>query len=127
MKYMMMTFGEAAEMFETQSTDWIRDMIALMGQFNVELQERGEFVSAEGLVDGREAKTIRVLDGEVVETDGPYAEAKESLVGYWILDVESEERAVELGKDLARRLLALGGGGGGVFELRRVADGPPPV
>lgn len=129
MRYMMMTFGEAAEMLETQSTDWIRDMIELMQTFNAELRANGELVDAQGLVDGRQAKTIRVADGVAVATDGPFGEAKESMVGYWILDVESEERAIALGSDLAERLVALGGRQDprDVFELRRIADGPPEV
>lgn len=129
MKYMMMTFGEAAEMLETKSKDWITGMIDVMQTFNEELRAAGELVDAQGLVDGREAKTIRTADGVAVVTDGPFAEAKESLVGYWIVDVESEARALELGTDLANRLLALGGDTGAedVLEIRRIADGPPEV
>ena len=49
-----------------------------------------------GLADGSAAKTVRLTDGLPVATDGPYAEAKESLVGYWVLDVESEARILEI-------------------------------
>ena len=54
--------------------------------------EAGELVFARGLVDGSQAKTVRLDDGVPVATDGPYAESKESLVGYWVLDVDDEAR-----------------------------------
>ena len=129
MKYMVMTFGEAAEMFETKSKDWIAGMIDVMHTFNEELRAAGELVDAQGLVDGGEAKTIRTADGVSVVTDGPFAEAKESLVGYWVVDVESEERVLGLFGELGDRLLALGepSGADDVFEIRRIADGPPEV
>ena len=130
MKYMVMTFGAAADMFETTSREWIAGMIDTMHAFNEELRERGELVDAQGLVDGYEAKTVRTRDGVAVVTDGPFAEAKESMVGYWIVDVESEEHVLERFRGLGERLLALPGGsgqGGGVFEVRRIADAPPEV
>ncbi len=129
MKYMVMTFGEAAEMFETQSKEWITGMIDVMHTFNAELRAAGELVDAQGLVDGREAKTVRRVGGRSVVTDGPFAEAKESMVGYWIVDVESEERVQALFCDLMDRLTALGGAADDrdMLEIRRIADGPPEV
>lgn len=120
MKYMMMTFGQASDMFETQSKDWITEMIAFMGRLNDDLRAAGELVDAQGLVDGREATTVRRVDGVSVATDGPYAEAKESLVGYWILDVGSEKRAVEVASRITDFL-------GAPIEVRRIADAPPEV
>ncbi len=129
MKYMVMTFGEAAEMFETQSKEWIAGMIDVMHTFNAELRAAGELVDAQGLVDGREARTVRRVGGQSVVTDGPFAEAKESIVGYWIVDVESEERVEALFCDLMDRLTALGGAADDrdMLEIRRIADGPPEV
>src|ERR1700750_659346 len=97
MKYMVMMFGSAGEMMEVKSPEWIRDMIQFMQQLEVDLKSSGELVFAAGLADGTSAKTVRLTDGLPVATDGPYAEAKESLIGYWVLDVESEARIVEIG------------------------------
>jgi hypothetical protein len=119
MKYMVMMFGTAEEMFETQSPEWIKEMIGFMIQLNGELQASGELVAAEGLVDSTQAKVVKQTDTGVVVTDGPYGEAKESLVGYWILDVADEARIVEI----ASRIVKYSGS----VELREVADGPPPV
>jgi hypothetical protein len=59
-----------------------------------ELTASGELVGGEALA--AKATTVRVRDGVVSTTDGPYAEAKEQFAGYLAVDVESEERAVEI-------------------------------
>jgi hypothetical protein len=71
-------------------------MMAFMGEFSAELEKTGEAVEARGLAFPAEAKTVSLVDGQVVVTDGPFAEAKESLAGYWVLEVPDESRAVEL-------------------------------
>jgi hypothetical protein len=95
-KYMIMMFGTAGEMMETRSPEWIKEMIGFMHDFDRELVESGEMVFNEGLQDGGTAKLVKLVDGVPVTTDGPYAEAKESIIGFWILDVASEERILEL-------------------------------
>ena len=120
MKYMIMTFGEAATMLETQDPEWIRGMIRFMTDLDVELRESGELVLEEGLVDGSQAKTVRFIDGAPVPTDGPFAESKESLVGFWIVDVVDEARALAI----AARIVDVVHQG---IEVRQVAAGPPEV
>src|ERR1700704_2762337 len=100
MKYMIMMFGSAAEMMEVKSPEWIKDMIAFMIQIDVDLRESGEMVFNAGLADGSTAKTVSLENCVVVTTDGPFAESKESLVGYWVLDVESEARVIEIASDI---------------------------
>jgi hypothetical protein len=117
---MMMTFGTAGEMIETRDPQWIRSMIQFMQDLNAELDANGELIDAQGLVDGTEATTVRFIDGMAVPTDGPLAEAKESLVGYWILDVASHDRAVEIASRVTTFCEA-------PIELRAIADGPPEV
>ena len=96
MKYMIMMFGSAGEMMEVKSPEWIREMIQFMQQLDGDLRASGELVFNAGLQDATAAKTVRLTDGLPVATDGPYAEAKESLIGYWVLDVENEARILEL-------------------------------
>jgi hypothetical protein len=104
-------------MVETKTTEWIKDMIRFMEDIDRELAESGEKVDSIGLVDPTMAKTVRFVQGAPVPTDGPFAEAKESLAGYWIVDV-SEERALEI----ASRIVAFIEG---PIEVRQVADAPP--
>jgi hypothetical protein len=120
MKYMVMMFGEAATMMETQTKDWILEMIDFMRKVNEDLTAAGELVDAQGLADGTQAKTIRFSDGAPVATDGPFAESKESMIGYWIIDVETEARAVEF----ASMIVAFTHG---PIEVRQVMEGPPEV
>lgn len=119
MKYMIMMFGSAEEMLETQDPDWVREMIQFMTDLDQDLRERGELVHNEGLVDGSQAKLVRRTDTGIAVTDGPFAEAKESLVGYWVLDVEDEARILAISEQIVKYSR--------VVEVRRVADGPPEV
>src|SRR6266446_5899026 len=96
MKYMIMTFGSAEAGLAAMGKDWMLEMIQFMRNLDDDLQKSGELVSSEGLADGSQAKTVRFENGISVATDGPFAEAKESLVGYWIVDVDSEARAIEI-------------------------------
>ena len=116
MKYMIMMFGSAAEMTETQSPEWITEMIGFMRELDKELIEAGEMVFNEGLQDGDTAKIVRLVDGVPVTTDGPFAEAKESLVGFWVLDVADEARILEI----AGRIVAYSG----LVEVRPVGVAP---
>jgi hypothetical protein len=118
-KYMMMMFGSAAGMTETKSPEWITEMVGFMTDLNRELTEAGELVFAEGLQDGDAAKLVTLTDGVPVTTDGPYAEAKESIIGFWIVDVADEARVLEV----AGRIVEYSG----VVEIRPVGVAPEPV
>jgi len=61
-----------------------------------EMTESGEMLSTHALGDPSISAVVRVRDGRPVVTDGPYAEAKEYMAGYYLVDVESRERACEL-------------------------------
>lgn len=64
--------------------------------FGDELDRRGELVSSAALADPARSVTVSRSGGETVVTDGPYAESKEQLTGFYLLDVDSEQRAVEI-------------------------------
>jgi len=125
MKYMIMTFGSAEAGLEAMGKDWMLEMIQFMRTLDDDLRKSGELVSAEGLADGSQAKTVRYQNGMPVATDGPFAESKESLVGYWIVDVESPERAYQI----AGQASAAPGPGGAplnmAIEVRQVMSGAP--
>jgi len=124
MKYMMLMFGAQSTMMETQSREWILEMIQFMHTFNDDITKSGELVEAQGLADASQAKTVSLKNGIPVATDGPYAESKESLAGFWVVDVESEARALEL----ASRVVAfIGQVGAPPIEVRQIMDAPPEV
>lgn len=118
MKYMIMMFGDQATMVETRSTEWIKGMIRFMTDLDQELADSGELAASEGLADPTQATTVRFEHGAPVPTDGPFAESKESLAGYLIVDVDDEARALEV----ASRIVAVIEG---PVEVRQVMDAPP--
>ncbi|HSK27815.1 MAG TPA: YciI family protein [Jiangellales bacterium] len=66
------------------------------------LIDSGEFVYAAGLADPSHTQTVELRDGQTVVTDGPYAEAKEVLVSFGIVDVASHDRAVEIAAQMSQ-------------------------
>jgi hypothetical protein len=72
---------------------------AVMGQAEAimtELEGTGEWLGGEGLAEPALARTVRVREGAVQVTDGPYAEAKEQLVGFCLIDVDGWDRALDV-------------------------------
>jgi hypothetical protein len=118
MKYMIMTFGSAEGGLAAKGREWMLEMVKFMQQLDKDLKESGELVDAQGLADGSQAKTVRIKNGIPVATDGPYAESKESLVGYWIVDVESEARVIEIASRIVDYVKA-------PIEVRQVMDAAP--
>ncbi|MBU2666468.1 hypothetical protein KOI35_23460 [Actinoplanes bogorensis] len=101
MKYMLMMFGDGGDMAATVDPAWVRDMITWMHDFDAELRKSGELLEDHGLAFPSTAKTVSYDEGQVAVTDGPFAESKESLAGFWIIDVAGEDRALELAGKIA--------------------------
>ena len=100
--------------------------IAHMISINKELRQSGELVSAEGLSFPDQAKLVRAGKDGLPVTDGVFPEGKEFLAGYWIVDVETPERAYAIA---AKASAAPGPGGVPLnmpIEVRPVMSGPPP-
>jgi hypothetical protein len=102
--------------------------IDFMKRINKDLREAGEYVAGEGLTPPGQARIVRAGKGGAPEiTDGPFAETKEFLAGYWIVDVDSKERAYAL----AARISTAPGIDGKPLnmpvEVREVMSGPPPT
>jgi hypothetical protein len=70
--------------------------LAEMGQFNEELMKAGVLVGGEGLAPSSQGARVKfVPGGKPIVTEGPFAETKELLAGFWILEVKSKDEAVE--------------------------------
>jgi hypothetical protein len=98
MKYMLlMNYAADAASLSEWSPEDRQASGAHMGAIYEELAASGELVGAEGLT-GPEAAKIVTHDGvgAPVVTDGPFPESKEFLAGYWLVDVDSEQRAIEI-------------------------------
>jgi hypothetical protein len=111
MKYLALVYGN-----ESIWNDPSVDFATLVGEvdaFNDALRESGELVAVEGLVT--RPRAVRAPGGVPVVSDGPYLEAKEHVGSYFVLDVASEERALEVVRSYPG--LRLGAGLGGGLEL----------
>ena len=128
MRYMLMMHAPRGP-GDYQVSEWSRQdleaHIGFMHRFNKELTEAGELVGGEGLAPPGQAKVVRAgKNGTPAVTDGPFPETKEFLAGWWIVDCETPERAVEL----AATVSAAPGPGGRPLnmpiEVRPVMSGP---
>ena len=61
-----------------------------------DLRKKGLLLSAEPLFGGETAKTVRVRNGRVAITDGPFAETKEQLAGFYLIDAATEDEALQI-------------------------------
>jgi hypothetical protein len=99
--------------------------IAFMIRLDKDLRAAGELVYAEGLAGPREAKLVRAgADGAPI-IDGAFAESKEYLAGYWVVEAPTVERAYAIA---AQASAAPGSGGAPMnmpIEVRQVLSGPP--
>ena len=95
MKYLLMIYQNPAT-WQTLPETTKQELMSEAGAIVDELIKSGEWVGGEGLADSATAKSVRVRDGVPAVTDGPFAEAKEQVVGYCIVDCDSMDRAVEI-------------------------------
>jgi len=100
MKFMMLTYGTEdvydVESLNEEQREWLRGIVTFMHELNADLEASGELVSAEGLAAPSQTRTVRPGGDEPITTDGPFAEAKEVLAGFWIIDVADFDRAAEI-------------------------------
>lgn len=95
MRYMLLIYGD--ENADVELSD--KERAALYERyraFNEEARRRGAYVAADELQPTSTATTVRLRNGQVLTTDGPFAESKEQLGGYYILDCENLDEAIEL-------------------------------
>jgi hypothetical protein len=92
-----------------------KEILTAMGKFNEELVKAGVMLAAEGLHASSKGKRVKFSGGKHTITDGPFAESKELIAGFWLWQVRSMEEAVEW---LKRSPF----GGGTEIEIRQVFE-----
>jgi hypothetical protein len=92
---MIMMFGGMGASIADRGPEWIAGMQASMMRMDRELRDSGEVVESRHLTDPAQATTVRFTGGSPTPTDGPFAEIKETLAGYWIVET-THERAIEI-------------------------------
>ena len=95
-----------------------QELLADMGKFNEELVKSGIMLAGDGLHPSRRGKRVRFVNGRKELVDGPFAETKELVAGFWVWKVKSMEEAV----DWARRCPNPMPGETGILEIRPVYE-----
>ena len=118
--------SDCAPMYEW-SPEEVRAHIAFQQSLNRQLEELGELIDAQGLAGPDDARFV-VSDGasDPVVTDGPFPESKELLAGYRIVEVDTQERALQIAGQISA---APGQGGAPIrqrIEVRQVMSAPDP-
>jgi hypothetical protein len=94
MRYLLLIY--TAEAADPPPPDVQAEELELYNAFTTEVNQRGLFRAGEALHPTSSATTVRVRDGETMTTDGPYAETKEALGGFYLIEARDLDEAIEL-------------------------------
>jgi len=111
MQYMFLLYSEEGA-WESRSEDERRTLYAEYAQLNGDLHTQGKLISGDELQPVATATTVQVRKGETLVSDGPFAETKEALGGYYLVEAKDLDEAIAIAKDIP----APGGG----LEVRPV-------
>lgn len=111
MRYMLLIYGDEHALTETEREDCFQESARLAHQIN----EAGQFLATAPLQLTSTATSVRVRDGKRLVTDGPFAETREQLGGYFLIDAQDRDEAL----DIAARIP---GARWGTVEVRPVVE-----
>lgn len=114
MKYLCLIYNEEAA-WGKMSKDEAGQMMAEYGAFTKDVQASGKYVGGNRLQSISTATTVRVRNGKVSTTDGPYAETKEQLAGYYLIDAKDLNDAIQVAGRIP-------GAKVGAIEVRPIAE-----
>lgn len=119
MQYLLLIYGDEKAMNDTSK----EAMDAMMGEYNAytkDIQKSGVMRAGDALHPTSSATTVRVQNGKTVTTHGPFAETKEQLGGYYLVDCKNLDEAIEWAAKCP-------GARGGSIEVRPVVDFSQPM
>ena len=117
MKYLILIWSnpESRAIWESFSAEERSEGFAYYAALAEDLEASGELIVTEALADPSLTKRVTVREGQTMTSDGPFAEAKELLAGFFLVECESAERAVEIAARVPEAEL-------GLVEMRPVMD-----
>lgn len=118
MRYMLLVYTDEV-LREQMSPEAVKERVAGHVSVKDEAAKRGVLRGASPLKPSSSATTIRLQDDEIVIVDGPFADTKEQLAGYYLLDCEDLDEAIDWGKKFVS---ACGRVGDRCFEIRPLDD-----
>jgi hypothetical protein len=122
MRFMMIYKPADVKEMEAGTPPTQADM-AQMGQFIGELAQSGVLLAADGLQSSSKGARVRLSDGKVAVTDGPFTETKELIAGFAIVQVPSKAEAIQLAESF---LKIAGDGESEIRQMHDMAAYPPP-
>ncbi|MGC4942983.1 YciI family protein [Kribbella sp. DT2] len=98
MKFLILIYGnpEGRALWNQLSEEQRRESMSGYAELENALTAEGELIASESLDDPALTRQVRVRDGKAVTTDGPFAEIKEQLAGFYLVDCDTVERATEI-------------------------------
>ena len=113
MRYLALIYSQEPTEPPTETNG--RQMMAEYGDYTQMVKERGAYLGGEALEPSASATTVRVRDGKVSTTDGPFAETKEQLGGYYLLNCADLDEAIDLAGKIP-------GARSGAIEVRPILE-----
>ena len=101
MRYLLVIYGTDDDWTQRPPED-LQPILAEHDAFSKALRAAGAYVAAEALQPSSTATSLRIQGEEVVVTDGPYIETKEQLAGFYLVEAENLDRALEWARRLVR-------------------------
>jgi hypothetical protein len=114
-RYMLLIYGDE-KAFAGMSPEQMKESFAEFEKYSAWLVEKGWMRAGDPLADTDQATTVRQKDGKVLSTDGPFAETKEQLGGYYIIECANLDEAIEAAERTP--IVATGGS----VEVRPIID-----
>lgn len=93
MQFLALIYDSESQ-FDAQPEDWKTQNMQAWMDYDQHVKDAGISVSGEALMPVSTAKSVRVTDGKIVATDGPFAETKEQLGGYYVFECKDVEEAI---------------------------------
>jgi hypothetical protein len=112
MKYLCLVYGGEGKL-QAMSTADSTALTARSIEYDRQLQARGRLIVAEALAPTRLSRTVRVRDGKTITSDGPFAETKEQLLGFILIDASDEQDALDIAAGIPLAKL-------GTVEVRKI-------
>ena len=120
MHYIILIYGDEKSFAQMANDPKPQEqMYAAYGRYGTDMQEAGVLRGGAELKPTLAATTVRVRNGKTVSTDGPFAETKEQLAGYYVIECESLDDAIEIAA-------AVPGARSGTIEIRPQVEGVGP-
>ena len=119
MRYLLLIHSEESR-FEAMSEDELAALYEEYGRFTADIQASGHMVAGAQLQPTSAATSVRIRNGETLVTDGPFAETKEQLGGYYLIEAKDVDEAIEIASRIPSARA-------GTIEVRPLVQRPAEV